>query len=193
MDRGERLCERFNRLFFLSLDANSFVGEMGEWSEGTWCWRWRWRRELRDRELSMLNDLQLVVNSICPKQGIPDSWKWRSKTKEHYSTKVAYEELMEAKEGVADEAREEFRLIWNKFASSKVQIHAWRTIGERLPTKVNLQRRNCLPSGVNVSYPFCEVHAETVRHIFFECDVSYKVWMECLQWVGVYAVFRHHW
>lgn len=74
-------------LFHLSLDANSNVGEMGEWREGTWRWSWRWRRELRDRELSMLNDLRVVVNSIFPKQEIPDSWKWRSKTKERYSTK----------------------------------------------------------------------------------------------------------
>lgn len=30
---------------------------------------------------------------------------------------------------------------------------------------------------------------ETVLHLFFECDFSYKVWMECLRWWGIHSAF----
>ncbi|KAL8535673.1 hypothetical protein ACS0TY_011345 [Phlomoides rotata] len=56
---------------------------------------------------------------------------------------------------------------------------------ERLPTKVNLRRRNVLSSSDNLKCVLCGEKEETGSHIFFECDFSYKVWMPCFNWLGI--------
>ena len=32
--------------------------------------------------------------------------------------------------------------------------------------------------------PLCGVEEETVRHLFFECRVSWRIWGLCLKWLG---------
>lgn len=50
---------------------------------------------------------------------------------------------------------------------------------------LNFRRRNILPSTANVECIFCKKEEESVRHVFFECEYSYKLWMECLSWLGI--------
>ncbi|KAL8529981.1 hypothetical protein ACS0TY_007160 [Phlomoides rotata] len=69
--------------------------------------------------------------------------------------------------------------IWNKFTPAKVTANSWRLLWDRLPTKVNLRRRNILDTNQNLRCVLCNEKDETGRHIFFECEVSYKVWMTC--------------
>ncbi|KAL8457446.1 hypothetical protein ACS0TY_035346 [Phlomoides rotata] len=49
-----------------------------------------------------------------------------------------------------------------------------RVLWDRLPTKCVL----------------CNEKDETGRHIFFECEVSYKVWMICFDWLGISTVLQ---
>ncbi|KAL8547690.1 hypothetical protein ACS0TY_007131 [Phlomoides rotata] len=69
--------------------------------------------------------------------------------------------------------------IWNKFTPAKVTANSWRLLWDQLPTKVNLRRRNILDTNQNLRCVLCNEKDETGRHIFFECEVSYKVWMTC--------------
>ncbi|KAL8511876.1 hypothetical protein ACS0TY_018349 [Phlomoides rotata] len=75
--------------------------------------------------------------------------------------------------------------IWNKLVPSKVRVYAWRVLWERIPTISELQRRGILPQNANSNCIFCKSQVETVRHVIFECDFTYAVWMQCSRWMGV--------
>ncbi|KAL8552119.1 hypothetical protein ACS0TY_000978 [Phlomoides rotata] len=68
--------------------------------------------------------------------------------------------------------------------------YAWRVLWDRLPTKVNLQRRNVISSNDNLKCVFCGDKDESGNHIFFECQFSYKVWMSCFNWLVISTTFK---
>ncbi|KAL8509474.1 hypothetical protein ACS0TY_016621 [Phlomoides rotata] len=70
---------------------------------------------------------------------------------------------------------------WFRDRPLKVIAHSWRVLWDRLPTKVNLRRRNILNSSHNLKCVLCNEKDETGRHIFFECEVSYKIWVMCFK------------
>lgn len=61
---SEPLCEKFNRLFRLSIQKAEVVGSMGRWDESRWSWDLRWSRTLFPREISSLNQLLLSLTGV---------------------------------------------------------------------------------------------------------------------------------
>ncbi|KAL8525807.1 hypothetical protein ACS0TY_015158 [Phlomoides rotata] len=59
----------------------------------------------------------------------------------------------------------------------------WRVLWDRLPTKVNIQRRNILSSSNKLKCALCGEKEENGSHNFFECKVSYKIWMSSFSWL----------
>lgn len=165
------------------------IGDMGEWNEGVWRWEWRWRRELLEREVQMFNEFLSIVNNVQLVQRQRDAWSWQRNATGVYTTNDAYDWLRKHKEEGMRLVREDFTLIWSKIIPSKIQIHAWRVLWERIPTSTKLDRRKILPQGANLNCVFCNESQETVRHVLFECAFSYQVWMECASWLGVQIVF----
>ncbi|KAH0709212.1 hypothetical protein KY284_010639 [Solanum tuberosum] len=57
----------------------------------------------------------------------------------------------------------------------------WLAIQKRLATVERLQK-----FGINVppDCAFCGQHLETFSHLFFECDVTRRIWRRLLQWMG---------
>ncbi|KAL8503880.1 hypothetical protein ACS0TY_022562 [Phlomoides rotata] len=92
---------------------------------------------------------------------------------------------MHYKEATQLEERKDFKILWNKFTPEKVRINAWRVLWKHIPTTTELLRRNALPPNAKVNCCFCDSSPESVRHIFFECSLSYNLWMECLNWIGI--------
>ncbi|KAL8547682.1 hypothetical protein ACS0TY_007123 [Phlomoides rotata] len=189
---GEPLKVIFPRLLCLSSDMNAMVGDMGVWEEGRWRWTWRCRRGLLEREFDTFNALVSLINRAPLNQGVQDSWRWAGESKGSYNTKEAYTILTDSSgNGLIDKDKERgFKFIWNKFTPLKVITHSWRVLWDRLPTKMNLHRRNILNSNANLKYVFCDKEDETGKHIFFECDVSHKVWIRCFEWLGFSMVIH---
>lgn len=98
-----------------------------------------WRRDLFDREfLVMLDEFESFINRYISKFGMKDKWKWRPDLEGNYSRKGAYDLLIQRK-GLMNGAKEEkFKLVWNCLAPSKVRVHAWRVLWERIPTTTKL-------------------------------------------------------
>ncbi|KAL8474246.1 hypothetical protein ACS0TY_030897 [Phlomoides rotata] len=94
-------------------------------------------------------------------EGGNDEWRWNRARDDIYSTKMAYDWLLGNKDVTQHMERRKFKLIWNKLVSSKIQVHAWRVIRERVPTTTNLQRRNVLPQNANINCSFCDSNLET--------------------------------
>ncbi|GKC27975.1 RNA-directed DNA polymerase, eukaryota, reverse transcriptase zinc-binding domain protein [Tanacetum coccineum] len=67
---------------------------------------------------------------------------------------------------------------WNKYLPSKVNISSWRIKKQRLPTRLNLDKR-----GVDlhsVRCPICDDDLESENHIFVECIVAKDTWSAIL-------------
>lgn len=57
---------RYPRIFALSLNKNSKVGELGSFHNGKWQWDLGLRRSLFDWEISKYNELLAALNAIIP-------------------------------------------------------------------------------------------------------------------------------
>ena len=66
------------------------------------------------------------------------------------------------------------------------KVFGWRAQLNKLPSRVNLEKR-----GVIVSYnlcPICSLEVETMQHILITCEVSQRLWIKCDNWVGLTSV-----
>ncbi|GKB75641.1 putative RNA-directed DNA polymerase, eukaryota, reverse transcriptase zinc-binding domain protein [Tanacetum coccineum] len=69
---------------------------------------------------------------------------------------------------------------WNKCLSIKINIHVWRLLLDRLPTRHNLDVR-----GIDLDSTRCPVwddNIETTQHLFVECKVAAEIWKMVLMW-----------
>lgn len=61
--------------------------------------------------------------------------------------------------------------IWRDFIPPKFSFTTWQAIRGRLPTKDRLAFLNTDPT-----CPLCSTHPESSPHLFFQCEVTKKVW-----------------
>ncbi|PWA71425.1 hypothetical protein CTI12_AA280940 [Artemisia annua] len=59
----------------------------------------------------------------------------------------------------------------------KIDIHSWRLINDRLPTRFNLDIRGIELDSIRC--PVCDNAIETAQHLFMECSVSRTVVTGC--------------
>ncbi|GLT65802.1 hypothetical protein SLA2020_382120 [Shorea laevis] len=177
--------EKFNRLFRLSENKEMLVKDMGEWREGQWVWKWRWRRNLSQREQSVLQELNEMLKKKNLKQGQQDKWRWKDNPNGNYTTKSAYNIL---KSSTGEPRSKQMKLLWKIKVPLKVSAFAWKTLQNKIPTGDNLIKRGI--SGTNSDFPciFCGNSLETVNHLFFTCETSWRIWQSCYEWWGFQAV-----
>lgn len=71
--------------------------------------------------------------------------------------------------------------VWNRYLPIKINIFIWRVIINRLPTTCNLDGR-----GVYLKSLLCmcsEEEQEDGNHIFFECSIAPRLWLNLAKWV----------
>nr|GEV62280.1 hypothetical protein [Tanacetum cinerariifolium] len=69
---------------------------------------------------------------------------------------------------------------WNRSMPVKVNVFMWRAMLNKLPTRVNLDRK-----GIEVDSLLCPIYhedVETVNHIFFTCDLAKVLWALLAKW-----------
>ena len=69
---------------------------------------------------------------------------------------------------------------WSKNIPSKVNVFLWRVKLNKLPSRVNLDRR-----GIEVDStlcPSCLEDIETVNHSFFNCGMAKDLWALLAKW-----------
>jgi hypothetical protein len=75
-------------------------------------------------------------------------------------------------------------LVWHKQVPLKVSIVAWCLLKDRLPTKINLQRRGSLQDAATTCVVGCGFE-ETASHLFLRCEVFGSLWQHIRTWIGV--------
>jgi len=116
-----------------------------------------------------------------------DGWVWKREEDGAFTMKSMYKKLedMFILEDIWNvEEKRIFEQLWKSPAPSKVVAFSWKMLLDRIPTRINLSRRNALPPEVPLRCVMCEMEPESSTHLFLHCRVAQGVWMELLRWVG---------
>ncbi|KAL5153347.1 Transposon TX1 uncharacterized protein [Glycine soja] len=155
------------------------VSLMGHHVDNRWDWQIQWRRNFFDHEIDMGAAFMDEIDGVQIHLSRLDHLTWRADPSGSYSTKSAYNLLME--DGSSDYEDNASRIMWNLKIPPRAAAFSWRIFKNRLPTKANLRRRQVfLPS---YSCPLCDVEEETVGHVMFSCTRTRSLWWEALRWV----------
>ena len=79
-----------------------------------------------------------------------------------------------------------YNFFWRIKALPSAHVTTWRVIGNKIATKVNLERQ-----GVQVEsnlFCLCRVSEESTSYLFFGCKVAWLVWNLCYARLGVSSV-----
>ena len=104
-----------------------------------------------------------------------DSWQWTLDSSSGFSVaSVRFLVDSHMLDTVNDATR------WNKIIPIKVNVFLWRVKLNKLPSRVNLDRR-----GIEVDSilcPSCQGDLETVNHSFFNCGMAKELWSLMAKW-----------
>ena len=176
---------KYPRLFLISEQQNQLIQQMGGYKDGEWEWNLSWRRPLFDNEITMaVNFLKDVERSVIQQNG-RDAWVWMADPSGSYSVQSAYKVMRgPVVDGIKDRAFEE---LWQLKIPTKYAVFAWRLLRDRLPTRINLHRRQI--DILDRHCPFCSREEEEAGHLFFHCNRIIPIWWESLSWVNKSAAF----
>lgn len=176
---GKVLRELFPRLYRISDNKQNRISEVGRWENEEWRWELTWIRNLRERDLSYVNELLNCINRVKLKLNTEDYWSWTGSSKGIYNTGAAYRK--EQEENGDDKEQEKtaaFKGLWKTSAPRRVQAIVWKILKNRLPTRMSLQRRGVIDATTNIMCPICLEEEETIHHLFFKCPIATKVWTD---------------
>lgn len=77
-----------------------------------------------------------------------------------------------------------YKQFWSVKVPLKISIFAWKAVMNKIPTKENLIKRGVVIND-SMNYPLCNMDIDSSRHLFFDCPVVYKVWMNCYKWFNL--------
>jgi len=186
---GLALKENFPRLYSISRNKDSLVGDLAEWEDKrpSRCTTWNlsWRRERLDWEKNLEEQMIAMISNFKWEARGQDRLVWVKKDLQEYTVKSGYsilncEDLMQISET--------FQVLWSLKVAPSALVCAWRLLLDRLPTRSNLARRGVQLESVQC--PLCQEHVETAKHLFNTCRVARQVWDMCDRWVGNMVV-RH--
>ncbi|GJX51872.1 RNA-directed DNA polymerase, eukaryota, reverse transcriptase zinc-binding domain protein [Tanacetum coccineum] len=125
-------------------------------------------------ESFQLSDLKLLVGSIVLSEN-RDSWLWSLDVSKGFSV-ASVRSLMESH--TLDVGNLVTR--WNKNVPIKVNVFLWRLSLNKLPSRMNLDRKGI--DADSFLCPTCQDDVETVNHIFFNCDLAKRLWALLARW-----------
>ncbi|XP_039032257.1 uncharacterized protein LOC120167254 [Hibiscus syriacus] len=83
---------------------------------------------------------------------------------------------------VEDECDNFWSLVWANLTPPKVELLVWRAVLQRLPVRVELEKRGCLNSE-SCACMLCLKESESVNHLFCRCEVVWRAWSRwCAIW-----------
>jgi hypothetical protein len=146
--RGEVVfCNKYPRLFAISNQKEAKVGEIGVMSGTGVDWHFAWRRRLFVWEEDLLANLLLDLHGFVTSNGT-DEWLWKLEDDGRFSVSSMYNKL-EVVAGTGNdwgfEEKRVFSQVWKSPAPSKVVALSWRSLLNRIPTRLNLVHRHALP------------------------------------------------
>lgn len=178
----EPLARRFPSLFLLDKDKFCSVSDRVKINELGVVWAWDWKRSPTNGiESNEWAAIRQVLGVPTLRVGA-DSWAWDLDCNGMFSVSSIKRVIQESRFTIP-----EYKFRWNSWIPKKVLIMAWRAELDRLPTRVNLLRRNIIVE--SVMCPICGDIPETPDHIFAACGFAQMVWTFVSQWCGIPEIY----
>ncbi|KAH1255283.1 Transposon TX1 uncharacterized protein [Glycine max] len=165
--RGDdlNLQDKYPALYQVSHQQDSTISLMDHFDDNRWDWKIHWRRNFFDHEIDMVAAFMDEIDGVQIHLSSMDYLTWRADPSGSYSTKSAYNLLMD--DGSSNNEDSASRIMWSLKIPPRASAFSWRLFKNRLPTKANLRRRQVdLPSH---RCPLCDVEEESVGHVMFSC------------------------
>ncbi|GKA75683.1 RNA-directed DNA polymerase, eukaryota, partial [Tanacetum coccineum] len=147
-----------------------------------WCsqgWNIIWRREIRGGvELSQHTQLMSCIQAIRINLD-QDVWQWKFDDEESFTVRSVRNSLDITRLLFASTVTR-----WCKILSIKVNVFVWRAMLNRLPTRINLDRR-----GIDMDSllcPCCNTIVEDSNHVFYSCNVALELWNKIAVWLDLH-------
>ncbi|XP_057734667.1 uncharacterized protein LOC130950143 [Arachis stenosperma] len=181
--RGGALKDQFPRLFSVSNQRGSVIGDCGFWDGAEWIWNFQWRRELFQWELNLVNQLHDVLRLVKLDYGSEDRVVWKFDKQGVFSTNSFLQVLQE---DIIPEDITSYnftKTIWKGLVPPRVELFVWFVLTGRVNTKERLSRLGVIHHE-DVVCVFCNKNIEYSHHLFLGCDFSWQVWCTWLSFVG---------
>lgn len=123
------------------------------------------------------DDLQLTLAKIYLSENLCDGFKWW-KGNSDYSISNSYlihSDLDNPGLCCSDQTLQDLNTIWKTNIPSNVQTFCWRLLLNRLPTKIQLEKRGVISGGYNIVCPLCFFEDKDVNHLFLSCPINAKL------------------
>jgi len=135
------LKDKFPRLYSISLNKESLVGDVAVWDGGSTsqCTKWNlsWRRERFEWEKHLEEQLLTLISNVLWDDRREDRLVWVGEDTQEYSVRYGYIILNSE---YSMQSSEPFKLLWSLSAAPSAIVGAWRILLNRLPTRLNLAK-----------------------------------------------------
>ncbi|KAM0045230.1 putative reverse transcriptase zinc-binding domain-containing protein [Helianthus debilis subsp. tardiflorus] len=177
LDKGP-LKFRYPNLFQLELDKKCVVRDrtvrLVSNPDASWQWKGPPDSNVELAEWSALCSQLRDVNLSDAR----DKWRWEGEESGEFSV-GSVKWLLDSN----IDRSERFDWEWCKWIPLKCNVFAWRAELERLPTRVELRKRNIpIP---DVVCPVCALGEETTMHLFTACSLATSIWSRVSRWCKV--------
>lgn len=164
----------FPRLYNLSLQQNTSFADIYNLTYISFNLSWR---TLRPGENCMRESLiaEVLRGLIFSNGADRKSWKFHnSGMYSAYSVCLFFDSLS------TTENNHSPVLLWNGYASPKVDVFIWLLFHSSLSTSFLAERR--IINYEESHYPFCYKETETINYLFHWCPITWSLWGHFLNW-----------
>ncbi|XP_021980118.1 uncharacterized protein LOC110876247 [Helianthus annuus] len=113
-----------------------------------------------------------------------DKWAWHDIGPIEFSVQEAKKWIVDARCASLNAGPE---FSWCKWLPLKCNVFMWRTLLDRIPTKVALSSRNVLHG--DSTCDLCRIEEESVDHVFTGCGLAIGTWQGIASWVKIPPIF----
>ncbi|KAJ0725473.1 putative reverse transcriptase zinc-binding domain-containing protein [Helianthus annuus] len=168
-------------LFLLEKDKRCRVADRISFSGQSLEPRWRWSR--LPTNVQEIGEFQGCSTMIAGTnlQDRKDSWVWDGLLKNDFSVKAVKKEIADGR------GNDEFKMKWIHWVPLKCNIHAWRAEMHRLPTRIELEKRNIVLE--TNECVLCSDGLDSTLHIFTACAFALEVWCRIGSWCKLPPIF----
>ncbi|XP_071688760.1 uncharacterized protein [Rutidosis leptorrhynchoides] len=155
----------------------SIVADRIKWADSNICFSWAWAAEPKWRTASDLSKLIEKLTVYTPSSKNRDSWVWKFKSTNHYSSNSLANLLFEL-DTVNAPALEP--TVLNTMNPQKIGIYMWRV--KKYKVSVRSELDACGIDIHSTRCPVCNEDIETLQHILLTCTTAKDIWSRICKW-----------
>ncbi|XP_016206787.1 uncharacterized protein LOC107647186 [Arachis ipaensis] len=173
--QGGPLKVRFSRLFSVSNQQGSVIGDCGFWDGLKWIWNFHWRRELFQWELELVHQLHDMLRPVKLSADREDNLVWKFDNKGIFSTNSFLHVLQ--LETLSEEITSYSftSSIWKGLVPPRIELFGWFVLVGRVNTRERLSRLGITRQHDSICV-LCKKEIECVHHLFVFCEFTWQVW-----------------